>query len=416
MAATVVLLWTCAAGAVDVDLRAEAEETSTPNGAAQPCDPRSVFAPPVRLPAGDFSLAAAVADFDGDGLDDLVFTQIAAHRIRSLISNGDGTFAPPVDYSTGANSNPFDVVAADLDGDGAPDLAATGRGRRSVRVLLNAGDGTFGAVAEYSIGASAEQVEAGDIDNDGDLDLAVAELGGGEYEAGFLLNNGDGTFAPALLLPEPTDIFLVTGIALGDIDSDGNLDFASFSLVDSPGSEAFNALYLHYGNGDATFEPPRVLRFDSSIFDGTGRLTKVAIGDTDGNGANDIVVATELGPTVWGNGGGRAIESSQLFNLRRSTTGVTLADVDSNGDDDVLVGIFSGEEFLLLAGDFAFDQTVTTGQEVYETNVGDVDGDGDLDVIVTYFDASGEFSLVMNQCDPFLPPSDQVFGDGFESH
>ena len=71
----------------------------------------------------------------------------------------------------------------------------------------------------YAAGFRAQAVAMGDLDGDGDADLAVANRV--DDDASVLLNNGDGTFAPAVSVPAGEDPH---GIALGDVDGDGNLD------------------------------------------------------------------------------------------------------------------------------------------------------------------------------------------------
>ncbi len=81
----------------------------------------------------------AAADLNGDGKPDLAIANTGANTVSVLLNDGDGTFAPKVDYPT--NAQPGWVVAADLNGDGALDLAVTCFGTNSagytVSVLLN---------------------------------------------------------------------------------------------------------------------------------------------------------------------------------------------------------------------------------------------------------------------------------------
>src|SRR5262249_39354759 len=89
-----------------------------------------------------------------------------------LLNNGDGTFGAQVAYPTGPY--PTHVVASDLNGDGAPDLTVTNFNFGDVSVLLNNGDGTFGAQVLYTTGKGSVAVTTADLDGDGVPDLAVA--------------------------------------------------------------------------------------------------------------------------------------------------------------------------------------------------------------------------------------------------
>jgi hypothetical protein len=95
----------------------------------------------------------------------------------SVFSNyGDANFATNVDYYGGpttAYTNPKRIAAADLNGDGNNDLIMVNLWTRTVSVITNNGDGTFGPPVGYGVGARPYSVTASDLDSDGDLDLAV---------------------------------------------------------------------------------------------------------------------------------------------------------------------------------------------------------------------------------------------------
>src|SRR5205814_1914064 len=96
------------------------------------------------------------------------------------------TFAAKVDYPTG--SNPVSVAAADLNGDGKPDLAVANLGGNTVSVLLNNGNGTFAARVDYTTGSTPWSVAAADLNGDGKPDVAVANIN--DNTVSLLLNNG----------------------------------------------------------------------------------------------------------------------------------------------------------------------------------------------------------------------------------
>jgi hypothetical protein len=138
------------------------------------------FAAKVDYAAGAHSWWVAAADLDGDGKPDLAVANYDGNTVSVLRNRGDGTFAAKVDYPTG--SGPRSIAVMDLNGDGKLDLAvANGRSpvvadaaSPTVSVLLNNGDGTFAARVDLATGSHAWSVAAADLDGDGKPDLAVA--------------------------------------------------------------------------------------------------------------------------------------------------------------------------------------------------------------------------------------------------
>jgi hypothetical protein len=156
------------------------------------------------------------ADFNHDGNLDLALTLLYndAYGVAILFGTGSGSFAPPVIYATDSLLN--GLGAADLNGDGAVDLIATGS---LVDVFLGKSDGTFPTRVDYALGVFPSQVAAGDFNSDGKLDLAVTGYGSGPGYLGILFGNGDGTFQTPLLYTDNAS----TGapIAVADLNCDG---------------------------------------------------------------------------------------------------------------------------------------------------------------------------------------------------
>ena len=98
-------------------------------------------------------MTVAAADLNGDGKPDLAVVNHNNDTVSVLLNTGNGTFAPKVDYFTGWA--PFHIAAADLDGDGKPDLAFTHPGPNTLTVLLNNGNGTFALPIDYPTGRRA---------------------------------------------------------------------------------------------------------------------------------------------------------------------------------------------------------------------------------------------------------------------
>ena len=165
----------------------------------------------------------AISDLNGDSFPDLVLAnQSSDNYISILLGNGDGTFAPRVDYDVYSDSNSFMSVAiADLDGDGALDIAAAHVGESDgVSVFLGNGDGTFSAIDFYPTCQTPLSIITGDLDDDNNTDLALVCNGG----TGIVFpGNGDGTFREQVLYEAD---FNSTWVAIGDLSGDGLPDLA----------------------------------------------------------------------------------------------------------------------------------------------------------------------------------------------
>jgi hypothetical protein len=142
-------------------------------------------------------------DFTGNGLTDLAVVHTVDNTLNILLNNGDGTFRPAVSYpcpnmELGATW----VTAVDLNGDGILDLAVLGNHNNAaldgvMDVFLGNGDGTFKPAVSYSTGpGSRGGIVVGDFNGDGFPDLAVADFNyAGPFSyVGILMNRGDGTF------------------------------------------------------------------------------------------------------------------------------------------------------------------------------------------------------------------------------
>jgi len=159
------------------------------------------------------------ADLDADGHQDLIWTE--ADAIGVSMGNGDGTFGPFARFVT--DWGPKDVVAGDLNGDGFPDLVTcnmAGDPQQSMCVLLGNGDGTFASYdryfASYSTIGGVRSVALGDADSDGDLDAMLLNFGSNDFS--FYRNRGDGTFESHVRYGVG---FSPTDLAFGDFTGDG---------------------------------------------------------------------------------------------------------------------------------------------------------------------------------------------------
>ncbi len=241
-----------------------------------------------------------IADFNGDGIPDLAVPLYGSNDIAILLGKGNGTFAAPVLASVpGSDITIEQIVVADFNGDGIPDLAVIAAADNStVDILLGNGDGTFTAeTTNPPISGIPLNFATGDFNGDGKTDLAVTENSG---TIAILLGNGDGTFASAGSVnsasggsPSP--------IAVADFNGDGNLDIAV-----TTGTYTSESVSVLTGNGDGTFNSP---------FSGAGStstsVTWIQVADFNQDGAADVVLADSIGDvTVFLNNGGGSLSES----------------------------------------------------------------------------------------------------------
>jgi hypothetical protein len=223
---------------------------------------------------GPDSLTAA--DVNGDGIPDLIDVDYKSNTVNVLLGNGDGTFQPQKTYATG--TDPRFVAVADVNGDGKPDLVVANSGSHSVGVLLGNGDGTFQNQVSYDLGDNPTSVAVADLTGNGIPDLVVTSTQtmfglGVSGSLSVLLGNGDGTFKKAGSYPVPGNEG-IGSVTVADLNGDGKPD------VVLRGNDEVTVLL---GNGDGTFQNPQNF--------GTGGLaTSVVVADVNGDGIPDLIV------------------------------------------------------------------------------------------------------------------------------
>jgi hypothetical protein len=234
-----------------------------------------------------FSLGAAVADLNGDGIPDIVGTCFAdvnsPGTVFVLLGEGNRKFKQAMHFSSGGDA-PYAIAVGDLNHDGIPDLVVANNGadeppyNYNISVLLGKGDGTFGRPTRYYAGVRTTELAMADFKGDGNLDVAVVPTNG-KSRIIVLLGNGDGTFGPAKSYPAGLSPH---AIATADFNGDGKLDLAV----------ATAGVSVLLGNGDGTFQPPVKFRVG-------GGPTGLVTADFNHDGKPDLATLTgESGITV----------------------------------------------------------------------------------------------------------------------
>ena len=273
--------------------------------------------------AGDvWSVSAAFCDLDNDGLLDLYVANYLVFDIESTVrlptgpgfydgevdalylNNGDGTFRDVTAESIGnPNGKGLGVVCFDYDDDGDLEVYVANDGVANL-MYENNGDGTFSDVTLFSgtgVNGAGETeagmgVDAGDYDNDGDMDLFVTNYKG---ESNTLMRNeGAGIFSDVTSrenLVAPSLPYVTFGTGFFDGDNDGDLDLFvtnGHTEEELPDHAQPDQIFANDGSGrfediSAAAGPPFSARF-------VGR--GAAFGDFDNDGDVDIVVSNKNGP------------------------------------------------------------------------------------------------------------------------
>ncbi|MHB1795681.1 MAG: FG-GAP-like repeat-containing protein [Acidobacteriaceae bacterium] len=354
----------------------------------------------------------AVGDFNGDGKPDILTEAMSNNNIQGMVllaGDGQGNFAQG---PTIKGDYPLALTSADMNGDGKLDALYIGylSGTYSIDVALGNGDGTFQTATSAPLPSGKfNAFVVGDFNGDGKPDVMMTETSF-STNAGVVdlfLGNGDGTLQSPIQVDTPPQAY---GIAAGDFNGDGKLDFA-VTNTSNGSANTTGAVLVYLNKGSGAFAKP--VSYAASMFPGP-----IVAADMNKDGKLDLIVASSdnAAPTstdpfapngtlnvLLGNGDGtfQTALSSPLNDP--SYSNIAVADMNQDGIPDVVVGDdgrpFFYTQILYGKGDGTFPtgNSLQMGLAAQSVTAVDVNGDKRPDLLLTTGTSYASLDVFTNQ-------------------
>lgn len=315
---------------------------------------------------------------------------------------GSTSFSAPIVFSNTDNLYFQQSAAADMDGDGKPDMVLTTGGQVNLlSVFRNTSQGGLISFAQsdFSLGNSPRDMAVGDLDGDGLADVAIA----GNTSGISLLRNMSGggvvKFSQPVFLSQFSLLDEAFSVAIGDLDGDGKPDLATVHVNNGvEGQTPMLTIYLNTTvNG--------VLSFATGInlVAGNG-AGKIVLSDLDGDGKTDLAIINQTDNTIsvfknTSSAGALSFTAATTYSTGANPVWITAGDLDGDGKAELVVvnagsypnygntvSVFENTSNGSLS--FAAQTTYTTGRNPSSVAIGDLNGDGKPELSVSY-DSSG---------------------------
>jgi len=398
------------------------------------------FAALQTFATGPAPFSATAADVNGDGKPDLIVANFNGNNVSVLLNTtapGEATPSFATQKTFGTGGGPLFVTAADVNGDGKPDLIVPNSNDNTVSVLLNttapgAVTPSFAAQHTFATASFPEAVTVVDVNGDGKPDLVVANYANTNLSV--LLNTtpaGAATPSFNAQLPFPTGSGPISVIA-ADVNGDGKPDL----IVANFGGNYVSVLLNTAAPGAA------IPSFAANqAFATGGHPASVTAIDVNGDGKPDVITANNkdfdntvsvlLNTTAPG-AATPSFAAQQTFAAGTNPYSVTAADVNGDGKLDMIVANFRGNTVSVLlhattpgaaTAMFTDQQTFAAGTNPASVTAADVNGDGKPDLIVANSYGGDTVSVLLNkqyQAVPAGSPAtgtivhDYLFANGFE--
>ena len=354
------------------------------------------FAVARSLPAGtDRPEVLLAADFDGDGLTDLAVSGRSGRAV--FLQRSGGELEGPFVFES-ARGLTRALAVGDLDRDGDADLVGVFGLGEPLAAFLNGGDGSLQTSLDLPGGGRPRHLSVADFDDDGDVDVAVSSISSRTVT---ILWNGDPRGNAVVSMARKRVIELPGpphSIQAGDIDNDGAMDVV---VIDGG-----NRVFLLKNDGFGNLLDPRMEDGTLLAVNG-GPFWSLTVGEFDGDGALDLAIVDgsrfhqdfQNFAHVLLNGGDATFAGRTSYPVGEQTSHATTADLDGDGLDEILTTAARENALRILPnlgdGTFGEANSIRVGSTPFSSVAEDLDGDGDNDIVVANW-ISGELTVLFN--------------------